>query len=249
MKKVNIIMMLSGGRDSFLSACRLLESDSRYRLKTVTYDNGCSYCSRNAKKVSDRLARKYKRNGKSRVKYLGVYKITSVIRDFFFPYFNMKPTEQAERFSGMTPSQFHCLICRTSMYIYSIWLAMLNGAAFIAEGGRKSQGFVVELPGMSKERYPALVESAGFKLLLPVYDLSDDWERDNELLARGFLCKSKEPKCLLGYPLADSVDDSVIEGVHAYYDEIILPLICKKRLLSMDNAERYIGNDYDELEL
>ena len=238
-----VILMLSGGRDSFLAACRLLDESPDYYLFMVTYDNGCSYCSDNARYVADRIIAKY---GEDRAKYLGVYKIGSVIREFFFPYFNMKPEEQIQRFSGLTPSQFHCLICRTSMYIYSIWMALLNDASYIAEGGRADQEFVIELPGMARERFPALVKSAGIELLLPVYELDDNWIRDNELLARGYLCKSLEPKCLIGYPVDQSVDQSVIDGVHAYFDQVVLPRIKQRDLLSLDKAKIYIGN-YSEL--
>lgn len=243
MSTEKIILMLSGGRDSFLAACRLLDESPNYYLLMVTYDNGCSYCSEHAKIVADRIIAKY---GKERAEYLGVYSISSVIREFFSPYFNMKPEEQAHRFAGLTPSQFHCLICRTSMYIYSIWLAQLNKATLIAEGGRRDQEFVIELPGMAKERFPDLVKMAGLDLRLPVYELNDNWVRDNELLARGFLCKSYEPKCLIGFPVNQSVDQSVIDGVHAYYDQIILPRIKKRDLLSCAKAKVYIGNGYNE---
>lgn len=245
MSELNVILMLSGGRDSFLAACRLLESSSNYHLKMVTYDNGCSYKSSNAKLIADRIIQKY---GENRAEFLGIYKISSIIREFFSPYFNMKPSEQLEKFLGMTPSQFHCLVCRTSMYIYSMWIALLNDASYIAEGGRRNQKFVIELPGMAQERYPALVKSIGLELLLPVYDLDDNWIRDNELLARGYLCKSYEPKCLIGFPVNDSIDDSVIDGVHAYYDQVILPHIKSRDLLTLDKAHIYIGSEFNELE-
>lgn len=237
--------MLSGGRDSFLSACRLLENKCKYKIKMVTYDNGCSYGSSNAKTVAKRLIDQY---GDSRAEYLGVYKISGVIREFFSPYFNMKPEDLQREFFGLTASQFHCLICRTSMYIYSIWLCKLLGIHFIAEGGRKDQQFVIELPGMEKDRYPALVKMAGLELLLPVYELDSNWERDNELLRRKFISKSYEPKCLIGFPIENSVDDSVIRGVHAYYDKVILPIIKSKGMLDDDSYLQYLKNEYDELQ-
>ena len=242
MSQSRVILMLSGGRDSFLAACRLLDESPDYCLYMVTYDNGCSYCSDNARYVAERIIAKY---GDARAKYLGVYRIGCVIREFFSPYFNMKPEEQKQRFFGLTPSQFHCLICRTSMYIFSIWIALMNDASYIAEGGREDQEFVIELPGMAKERFPELVNSVGLDLLLPVYELDDNWVRDNELLARGYLCKCLEPKCLIGYPINKSVDESVIEGVHAYYDQVILPRIKQRNLLSLQNARIYLG-DYCE---
>lgn len=237
--------MLSGGRDSFLAACRLLESPEQYYVKMVTYDNGCSYQSGNAGKVAERIIAKY---GEDRAEYLGVRKISGIIREFFFPYFNMKPVDQSVAYSGMTPSQFHCLICRTSMYIYSIWLAEQEGAQYIAEGGRENQEFVIELPGMARQRYPQLVRKAGKELLLPVYELDNDWERDNELLRRGYLCKTYEPKCLIGVPVNGSIDQSVIDGVHAYYDEVVLPQIEKMKFLEKDVLNNYLEMSYDELE-
>ena len=245
MEKKIVILMLSGGRDSFLAACRLLESPEQYCVKMVTYDNGCSYQSGNASKVAERIIAKY---GGDRAEYLGVRKISGIIREFFFPYFNMKPVDQSAAYSGMTPSQFHCLICRTSMYIYSIWLAEQEGAQYIAEGGRENQQFVIELPGMAKQRYPQLVRKAGKELLLPVYELDDDWERDNELLRRGYLCKTYEAKCLIGVPINGSIDQSVIDGVHAYYDEVVLPRIEKLKLFEKNVLKNYLEMNYDELE-
>ncbi len=239
-----VLLMLSGGRDSFLAACRLLEEPKGYNLIMVTYDNGCSYQSGNASYVAERIIKRY---GAERARYIGVHKIAGIIREFFFPYFNMKPADQQKNFSGITPSQFHCLICRTSMYIYSILLCKKYGISFLAEGGRRSQKFVIELPGMAKERYAALTKSQGIELLLPVYDLESDWDRDNELLRRKYLSKCLEAKCLIGVPIEDSVDLSVIDGVHAYYDKVILKHIEEHSLLdSYSFLEQ--ETDYDELQ-
>lgn len=123
-----------------------------------------------------------------------------------------------------------------------------SGWHIIAEGGRKEQQFVIELPGMAQDRYKSLVERAGFTLELPVYFMDNDWERDNELLRRHYLCKTYEPKCLIGVPVNGSIDQSVIDGVHAYYDEIILPQIEKLRFLDKEAYRNWLGTEYDELE-
>ncbi len=245
MKQNTVILMLSGGRDSFLAACRLLEdTKQQYHIKMATYDNGCLYGASNADTAAQRIIDKY---GAGRAEFLGVYKTGGIIREFFFPYFNMTPAEQMKEYAGMTPSQFHCLICRTSMYIYSIWLAQREGAQYIAEGGRRDQEFVIELPGMIQERYRELVRRAGLDLLLPVYEMDDNWERDNELLRMGYLCKTMESKCLVGVPVRGSIDQSVIDGVHAYYDKVILPKINALKFLEPETARMYWKNEYDEL--
>lgn len=251
-----VLLMLSGGRDSFLAACRLLDDPEKCeKLYMVTYDNGCMCEVDRVKSVADRIIERY---GADRAEYLGVFSIAGIAREFFHPYFNMTPEEQKERFQGMTPSQFHCLVCRTSMYIHSIWLCKIKGIHYIAEGGRKSQQFVIEQEGMALKRYPELVESAGLKLLLPVYDLDKDWvpdedfnadwERDNELLMHGYRIKCDEAKCLISVPSNGSIDQSVIDGVHAYYDEVMLPRIQKRGLLKNEAILLYNPNAYSELQ-
>lgn len=251
----SVLLMLSGGRDSFLAACRLLEDPETYdKVYMVTYDNGCMCEVDRVKTVADRIIARY---GADRAEYLGVFSTAGIAREFFHPYFNMTPEEQLKRFQGMTPSQFHCLVCRTAMYIHSIWLCKRYGIPCMAEGGRKSQQFVIELEGMAKDRYPKLVESVGLKLLMPVYDLGKDWtsekdfnadwERDNELLMRGYRSKCDEAKCFIGVPINGSIDQSVIDGVHAYYDEVMLPRIQKRGLLKNETILQSNPNAYSEL--
>lgn len=251
----SVLLMLSGGRDSFLAACRLLENPEKYeKVYMVTYDNGCMCEVGRVKSVADRIIARY---GADRAEYLGVFSTAGIAREFFHPYFNMTPEEQQKRFKGMTPSQFHCLVCRTAMYIHSIWLCKLKEIPYIAEGGRRSQDFVIELEGMALENYPKLVESVGLKLLLPVYDLGKDWtpakdfnadwERDNELLMRGYRSKCDEAKCFIGVPINGSIDQSVIDGVHAYYSEVMLPRIHQRGLLDNEAILRYNPNAYSEL--
>ena len=49
-------------------------------------------------------------------------------------------------------------------------------------------------------------------------------------------------------PVNGSIDQSVIDGVHAYYDEIILPQIEKLRFLDKEAYRNWLGTEYDELE-
>lgn len=238
-----VLLMLSGGRDSFLSACKLLEDKKGYHVYMATYDNGCICQLDKVKTVADRIIQHY---GADRAEYLGAYSTAGIAREFFFPYFNMKPEEQMREFSGMTPSQFHCLVCRTAMYIRSVQLCKLHGIQYIAEGGRKSQEFVIELEGMANDRYLELVKSQGLGLLMPVYDLEDDWIRDNELMMRDFVSKCGEAKCLIGVPVRGSIDQSVIDGVHAYYDKVILPRIEERRLLNSEvTIQHNVGQHYE----
>ena len=64
-----VLLMLSGGRDSFLSACKLLEDEKQYRVYMVTYDNGCICQLDKVKGVADRIIR-----SKNTTCYAGAFK-------------------------------------------------------------------------------------------------------------------------------------------------------------------------------
>lgn len=217
-KSEKVLLLLSGGRDSFLSACRLIESG--YEVVMVTYDNGCSFQSNRAREVADRLLEVY---GENKVKYLGVYSIVGYNLEFYPKFLNMKPSDILNNYGEITGSQFNCLVCRTNMYLYSINICRKFGITKIAEGAREVQGFVIELREMM-ERYKRLLKEYNIDLILPVYDLESDWKRKIELFKRGFLPKTCESQCVLGVPLDGSVDEEVIKGVLNYYDKEIEPL-------------------------
>lgn len=151
----------------------------------VTFDNGAGLQSYNAEYGAKRIIKRY---GKDKADFLGIQSIAAIWRKFFLPYFNMKPSEIIKEYGELTISQFHCLACRSSMYIWSIVKAKQMRLKYIAEGARKNQGFVIELPGMIN-KFKNFLSEYSLELLLPVYELSSDWERKNLLLLRGFIPK------------------------------------------------------------
>ena len=208
----SVLLMLSGGRDSFLSACRLIESG--YRLHMVTYDNGCGFQPDSAKTVADRII---KRLGSDKAEFLGVKSVTGTWRRFFPLIYNMKPSTIAKEYGEITYSQFNCLSCRTAMYIYTISLCRKMGIKCIAEGARKAQGFVIELPEMI-EQYKELLNKDGIELKVPVYNLDDNWSQKCELMENGFVPKTLEPQCIIGFPLdVNPPDRDVIEGTVKFF--------------------------------
>ena len=221
-----VLLMYSGGKDSFLSACKLVEQG--YKLKLITYNNDCTIRSPN--EYAERLIKCYSAD---KIEYLRTHYTTSLFREFFIPYFNIPTSEIIREFGEITISQLNCLLCRTSMYIYSIILCKKMNISIIAEGARKSQLFVIELEGMI-ERYKSLLNQHGINLLLPVYNLISDWDRENELMWRGFIPQTIEDQCMLGVPLNNSVSKEVINGIHTFYDKVILPKIIEKGLIEKE---------------
>ncbi len=184
----------------------------------ITYDNGYGLCSENVKHGVDRLAKKY---GKEQVKFLGVHHTSGVWRSFFLPFLNLKPSEIIERYGEITYSQFNCLTCRLSMYLYSIAICRCFNIGKVSDGARYIQGFAIET-GCMLERFKRLFKDYQIELILPVINLESDWQRKNELLIRGFVPKVLEPQCLLGVPLDNcKLTEEIINGVASFYDKEI----------------------------
>jgi hypothetical protein len=238
MESSKVLQLFSGGKDSFLSTCKLLEEDNTVFL--ATFENGCGLCCENVRHGVDRLTEKY---GKERVVFLGIYNISGIWREFFIPFFNQKPSEILEKYGEITFSQFNCLTCRVSMYIYSMALCKNLGIRKISDGARHDQGFVIELEPML-ERFKRLLNDYELELLLPVLDMNSDWKRKNELLIHGFVPKTLEPQCLLGVPLKEGKqpDDDTIQGTIAFFDKEILNR-CSSLIKKLEKVIREGGSE------
>jgi len=218
-KEKEIILLFSGGRDSFLAGCYLIEEG--FKIYMVTFENGIGLEVHNAEHGARRIIKRY---GKDKVEFLGIHSVAGIWREFFLPYFNLKPSEISKEFGELTISQFHCLTCRSAMYIWAIIKAKQMGIKYIADGARKDQGFVIELPNMIK-KFRDFFSEFSIEMLLPVWDLDSDWERKNLLLLRGFVPKALEPQCLIGVglPGGRTPDEEIQKAVENYFDRVVLP--------------------------
>lgn len=237
-----ILLMYSGGKDSFLSALKLQKEFPDYTINLVTYDNGCMVGLKNVETTISKL----KTISKYGFSYKGTFNTYGIAREFYFPYFNMKAEDLAEKYPGLTASQYHCLICETSMYLYSMWIAKQLECEYVANGARECQEFVVEQEDMI-DRYQELAGEFGLSIKYPVYNIEDDWELENEILRYGLIPKVYEPKCLIGCPVYGSIDYKVIESTVEYYDKEIIPRIKRKGFLNPDIYKHLVAkvdNDY-----
>lgn len=218
--KKKCLLLLSGGKDSFLSACRIVEKG--YMVNLVTFDNGCGLQIENVEQVTNTLIDRY---GEDSISTLGIRSISGIWRNFFLPIYNMKPSEISTEYGEITYSQLNCLTCRTAMYVYSILLCKSLDISVIAEGARRDQGFAIELDEMINN-YKKLLSKHDIELLTPVHDLNDNWALKNELLMSNFTPKTHEPQCLIGVPLyGEKLDDDIIAGVSSFYDKAMLNVI------------------------
>ena len=216
-KNDSVLLMLSGGRDSFLSACYLIEAGRHVFM--ITYHNGCMSNATAVESTAERIIKIY---GEDCATYLGVHSIADSLYYFQEPFLYQTIQQSAIQYPNLRPAQLPCLACHTGMYVASIAYCKTHNISCLAEGARKTQKFFVELPEMV-QRYQQLTEENGIELLLPVYDMDDDWKRKMELTSRDFTPKTLEPQCWLGCPLRAELNADEINSLERYYDIEMMP--------------------------
>lgn len=235
-----ILQLFSGGRDSFLSVCRLLQNDEN-RVVLVTYTNGCCIGLENVEHEAKRIIGRY---GEDRVCFHGVHNVVGLWREFFIPIMNLKTSEISSTYGEITYSQINCVTCRMAMYAYSIALCKKLGIYKISDGARYSQKFVIELEPMIS-RIQELLLTYNMELLTPVIDVTSDWSKKNELLLHGFTPKTLESQCLLGVPLNQDVSEEVINGVLHFYDTNVATKMAElvDKIYGIMDEDGYIRNE------
>ena len=213
----NTICLYSGGKDSHLATCQLI--DRGHRIHMVTFENGAGLAGHNAQNGADRIIKRY---GQDKAQYLGLYSTAGIWREFFLPFYNLSPTEIQERFGQITVSQFNCLSYRSAMYVAAVKLARLHQINAIADGASSKQGFVIELPCMI-EQFFLFFKELGIEFICPVVDLSDDWRLKNLLLCHGFVPKTIEQQCLIGCPIPAMPDENLQNATVKCFQDYIKP--------------------------
>ncbi len=239
-----VLLMLSGGRDSFLSACRLISNG--FFVYMVTYDNGCMSCSSNAMEVAKRIIHRF---GSDKAQYVGIHMIAQNINPLMKQALYSSPIELCKDYPHLLMYQLRCLACHTAMYLHSIAFCKVYGIDYLSEGAREQQGFFVELPEM-KQRYESLCKNYNLNLIMPVYDLESDVQRKLELAEWGFLPKSYEPQCWIGCPMEQSLSNDQLQSLTRYYDKAILPVLNDiiDRLIEKKKLKDICGENYFDYE-
>ncbi|MDD5251588.1 MAG: hypothetical protein PHT12_03060 [Patescibacteria group bacterium] len=222
------LLMFSGGRDSFLSACLLVERG--FRVELVCFDNGCMQGVENAAVTAERLRQKY---GADVIGY-SAYRTAGLWRELKAEFSNFPLNEIICRWGNVTLSQFNCLSCRAAMYVMAVMVCQSEGISCLATGTRWSQGFGVEQPS-SVDSFLGFARTYGISLVLPVNHLTDDRQRKNALLQRGVVPKTIEPQCLIGVPLpAGGLSSESVIAVARCLREHLLP-----KMRAMMEDERF----------
>ena len=212
------LVMLSGGRDSFLSVCLMIEKG--YRVHMITYDNGSMAGTEHVTDLASRITDKFK---EERTCYAGIELIAQDIKPFLKRMLYAETIELCRDYPQLLYYQVNCLACHTAMYLHSIAYCLANDIKVMAEGAREQQKFFVELPEMV-ERYKKLCEKYEIELILPVYDLDSDIVRKEKLARYGFLPKTYEPQCWVGCPMEEELSVEQKKSLLRYFDNEIMPI-------------------------
>lgn len=99
-----VLLILSGDRSSFFSACYLIEQG--YNVYMVTYNNGCISDVDNIKGIADRIIKKY---DSSKALFLGVQSVTAYLYRFQEPFLYSTIGEFSKKYPNLHPGQLPCL--------------------------------------------------------------------------------------------------------------------------------------------
>jgi hypothetical protein len=211
------LVLFSGGKDSFYLTLLMLEKG--YKVKLVTFENGCGLKSENAIQTANRIKEKY---GNNKVEILNIQKIEAIWRDFLNLFYNKKTSEILKEYGEITISQFNCLSCRLSMYVMSIILCNKMNMKLVVDGARNNQLFAIE-QDLLLTRFKAFFAKYHIKIDFPLKNFKDNFELKNQLLIRGFIPKTLEPQCLLGMPISKKdITTEIIESSAKVFDKLLL---------------------------
>lgn len=228
MNDKKLLLLLSGGRDSLLSACLCIEEG--YRVVPVICNNGHIEGVDRADFAAKCLQERY---GKDKVDDLARFSTGMSFHTYMRQEWYRKSDVRLKLYPELQTYQAHCLACKCAMYIHAISFCKANHIETMADGMRESQGFFVDMPEM-RSNFNNLCSDNGIHLITPVYDLTSDLERKKRLCDRGLPTKTLEPQCFLGCPLTHTLSPEERMSLTAFYTNELAP---------------YLQRDIDELVL
>ena len=233
----DVLILFSGGKDSFLSTLIMLNKG--YRVNLVTFDNGQELKRKNVLIGAKKIKNKF---GEDKVNIIGIKKTDAIFRELICSFYNYDTNYINQKFGNITISQFNCLACRLSMYILSIIICKKENVKLVVDGARKSQLFAIEQETMIN-KFKKLFENFNLEIIFPVLNETDDYSIKNQILANGFVPKMNECQCLLGMPILNgSMNDDILEGCLNVYMKELYPKI--ERIIetykNIDFKEKYL---------
>ena len=227
MSDVNIhrrtLVMFSGGKDSFVTACRRVTAGDYVGL--ISFNNGSVMAEQNFQHGATRLINRF---GEDRIHYEGVYNTAAIIMSLKKWYVDQPHNILAQELPSVSPTQVTCFHCQTAMWIAAIAYAKSKGFNTICAGYLDTDEFCT-----GSEAYidtmRNLAGTAGVDVDMPVWhnaraDMSWEVARDLEMSRMRFLPAVYEPKCILGMP-SDPLTSRMQSALMQYYKNELRELV------------------------
>lgn len=212
----DVLLLFSGGRDSMLSAVRLIKDG--YRVRLISFDNGHM---QHPELISDTAIRLVNHFGSEKVAFEGIKSTSAMLYDFL-EGFMINGTKHCP------PLHCVCLCCHTAMIIYAVKYCIQNDIRYIATGDKESDPYLIDCDFVSTI-YNNLCNKYGIKLLYPVANVKSNFVRKVELAESGLHPKTYEPQCWLGYKPTHNVTEKEKDDASELFNIYVLPKI-KTRL-------------------
>lgn len=214
----NVLLLFSGGKDSFIAACRELTAGNRVLL--ISFNNSAVLGEKNILHGVARLQKKY---GANRIAYAGCYNTGAIIQNLKAKWSDLSWVELGTSYPHLTNTQITCTHCQTAMWVSAIAYARAKGISVIAAGYKQSDPFCTGFDAYHKQIQELAYENYCM-IRFPVLDDSKwvnspgEIERDYEMARYGFIPSVYEPKCMLGRP-APQMSPEMKKDMDNYFEQ------------------------------
>lgn len=221
----DVLLLFSGGRDSILSAVRLIKNG--YHVRMISFDNGHMQKTKLMRKTADRLVSKF---GKECCSYEGIFSIAPILYDFLGEYMR-------ESSIGCQMLHCTCLCCHTAMLLRAVIFCKENNIHYLASGDKEADPYLFNSTEFF-QFYVSICRENGIELLRPVRDVSTNFERKIEIAESGIHPKVYEPQCWLGYSTINRLTHAETVKAYEIFSERVM---CKVKKRIDDIGERGCG--------
>lgn len=215
---MKVLLMFSGGKDSFIAACKLVEQG--YKTYLMMFNSGCIASEENVLHSSQRLRKRYG----NEIEMIGIRSTMATHLRISRPWKEFSVRDLSSRYPDVTGVQSQCFFCQTSMWIEAIAYCKAHNINKIATGYKSSDTFCTG----NKQYLDFIREIASeynIEVELPMWNFIDTKDgldkRDQEMCARRFLPSVLEPKCTVGLPAKHKISDKEVEQLINYIKEYI----------------------------
>lgn len=216
-QQILALVLFTGGKDSFLAACKEVSLGKHVTL--LSFTNGSTLCSECFGYGANRLIKKF---GDDKIEFAGIYNTGGIVRAYNRGQQRIPHQEFIERYSTVTWQQLSCLHCQTAMWLAAMAYARVHSMSEISCGYRETDnsctGFVEYTDAIAR-----VASKSGLLIHLPMWSVSDEFQRDVQMELFGFEPAIQKPRCALKYAQDIKMSEQEIDNLLSYFSDVIEP--------------------------